>query len=70
MNEANTVTISVDEYFELRQKAEMNMTVVREIASFENRMNALADKLFELDSKVREIDMITAKHISGRYAEK
>ena len=35
MNEANTVTISVDEYFELRQKAEMNMTVVREIAGFE-----------------------------------
>lgn len=70
MNEANTVTISVDEYFELRQKAEMNMTVVREIAGFENRLNSLADKLFELDSKVREIDMITAKHISGRYAEK
>ena len=55
MNEQNTVTIPVDEYFELRQRAEMNMTVIREIANFENRMNEFDRKLFEFDNKLYEI---------------
>ena len=55
MAEQNTVTISVDEYFELRQKAEMNMTVLREIAGFESRLNELAGKLFEFDNKLYEL---------------
>lgn len=55
MNEQNTVTISVDEYFELRQKAEMNMTVLREIASFESRLTELGNKLFEFDNKLYEL---------------
>ena len=48
MGEVNTVTITIEEYFELRQKAEMNMTVVREIAHFETRLNELDRKMFEL----------------------
>lgn len=55
MNEQNTVTISVEEYFELRQKAEMNMTMIREIAGFENRLNELGNKLFEFDNKLYEL---------------
>lgn len=48
MGEVNTVTIPVEEYFELRQKAEMNMTMVREIAFFENRLNEFDRKLWEV----------------------
>ncbi len=48
MGEVNTVTIPVEEYFELRQKAEMNMTMVREIAFFENRLNEFDRKLYEV----------------------
>lgn len=50
MGETNTVTISVEEYFELRQKAEMHMTMIREIAAFENRMEMLERRVFELSS--------------------
>lgn len=55
MSEQNTVTISVDEYFELRQKAEMNMTVLREIASFESRLNEFGNKLFEFDNRLHDL---------------
>lgn len=55
MNEVNTVTISIEEYFELRQKAEMNMTVIREIANFEGRLTELGNKVFELDSKLYDL---------------
>lgn len=55
MNENNTVTISVDEYFELRQKAEMNMTVVREIAGFENRLNEFNQRLNEFSTAIYDI---------------
>lgn len=55
MNEQNTVTITVDEYFELRQKAEMNMTVIREIANFESRMTEFGNKLFEFDNRLYEL---------------
>lgn len=55
MNEANTVTISVDEYFELRQKADMNMTVLREIAGFENRINEFNNRLNEFSRQIYDI---------------
>ena len=48
MGETNTVTISVEEYFELRQKAEMHMTMIREIGAFENRMDLLESRVFKL----------------------
>jgi len=55
MNEVNTVTISIEEYFDLRQKAEMNMTVIREIAGFEGRLQELSNKIFELDNKLYDL---------------
>ena len=56
MMEANTVTIPIDEYFELRQKAEMNMTMIRELAGFEARLNDFSGKIFELSNKLHEIE--------------
>lgn len=55
MNGNNTVTISVEEYFELRQKAEMNMTVLREIAGFENRLNEFNQRLNEVSMEIYDI---------------
>ena len=50
MGETNTVTISIGEYFELRQKAEMHMTMIREIGAFENRMNDFDRRMYELSN--------------------
>lgn len=55
MGDVNAVTITVEEYFELRQKAEMNMTVVREIAGFENRLNEFDRRLYELGDAVERL---------------
>lgn len=55
--EANIVTIPIDEYFELRQKAEMNMTMVREIAGFENRLNEFNRVLNDFSSRIYRIEM-------------
>lgn len=56
MDTGNYVTIPIDEYFELRQKAEMNMTMIREIAAFEERLNEFSGKIFELDHRLHEIE--------------
>lgn len=48
MGEVNTVTIPIEEYFELRQKAEMHMAMVREIAFFENRLNEFDKRIYEV----------------------
>ena len=54
--EANTVTIPIDEYFELRQKAEMNMTMIREIAGFENRLNEFNGILNDFSNKIYRLE--------------
>ena len=56
MDTGNYVTIPIDEYFELRQKAEMNMTMIREIAAFEERLNQFSNRMFEFDNRVNEIE--------------
>lgn len=61
MMEDNTVTIPIDEYFELRQKAEMNMTMIREIAGFKNTLNEFnrilndfSDKIYRLEREIKK----------------
>lgn len=54
MSEANvaTVTITVDEYFDLRQKAETNLYLMTELARFEQRCNDLDRRLWEIERKM------------------
>ena len=54
MNETNvaTVTITVDEYFDLRQKAEANLYLMTELASFEQRCRDLERRLHEIERKM------------------
>lgn len=44
-----TVTISVDEYFDLRQKAEMNGFLMERMGNFEGRLMDLDRRFCELE---------------------
>lgn len=48
-NEIKTINISIDEYFDLRTKANMNDLVMRELGRMDNR-------LFEFDNKVTQLE--------------
>lgn len=54
MSETNvaTVTITVDEYFDLRQKAEANLYLMTELARLEQRYNDLERRLWEIERKM------------------
>jgi len=47
--EVPTVTISVDEYFDLRQKAEMNGFLMERIGRFEGQLMDMDRRLYELE---------------------
>lgn len=50
-NMANIVTISVDEYFDLRSKAEMNATLLERLAQLEARFIDFDRRLWEVEHK-------------------
>lgn len=54
MSETNvaTVTITVDEYFDLRQKAEANLYLMTELASFEQRCRGIESRLRVIERKM------------------
>jgi hypothetical protein len=51
----NTVTISVEEYFDLRQKAEMNAFLIAELHNTDRRFRQYDDILFRLEDEVRRL---------------
>ena len=53
--EAPTVTISVDEYFDLRQKAEMNGFLMERIGRFEGQLMDMDRRLYEMESKQKSV---------------
>lgn len=53
MSEA-TITISVDEYFELRQKAQMNDMLMYRLGEFEGRLCDYDRRIFELEQRLKE----------------
>ena len=56
MSETNvaTVTITVDEYFDLRQKAEANAYIVKELAALETRHDELLRRLLDVEMRIRD----------------
>lgn len=56
MSETNvaTVTITVDEYFDLRQKAEANAYLVAELTRLDCRVEGLNSRLMEIETKMFE----------------
>lgn len=53
--EVPTVTISVDEYFDLRQKAEMNGFLMERIGRFEGQLMDMDRRLYELENKQKSV---------------
>ena len=46
-----TVTISVDEYFDLRQKAEINGMLIKELGEIQGRLYDFDRRIFELEQR-------------------
>lgn len=55
MANENTVTIPLDEYFDLRQKAEMNAFLMGQLNNIEQRFRQYDDLLFRLEGEVRRL---------------
>ena len=55
MPSENTVTISLDEYIDLRQKAEMNAFLLGQLNGVEMRFSKYDDMLFSLEDEVRRL---------------
>lgn len=51
MPDTNTVTITLEEYFDLRQKAEMNGFLMNELGKMEARFQDIDRRLFDLERK-------------------
>lgn len=49
----NTVTIPVDEYFDLRQKGEMNLYLMNTLGELQTRICQLEGKVFDLEIKIK-----------------
>lgn len=48
----HTVTIPIDEYFDLRQKAEMNGFLMERIGHFQGQLEELQRRMWELEDRI------------------
>lgn len=55
MANENTVTIPLEEYFDLRQKAEMNAFLIGQLHNIDRRFDKYDDLLFRLEDEVRRM---------------
>lgn len=53
VNNVATVTIPIDEYFELRTKAEQGLYLANKLGNLENRIFEVERRCFELEDKMR-----------------
>ena len=58
LNTEKLITISVDEYFDLKTRAEMNALLFDRLGQYEGRICALENKLYDLEYKVNGRQMI------------
>ena len=52
-NEVKTITISIDEYFDLREKAQMNMYLMERLGQMDGRIHDLNRRVIELERMER-----------------
>ena len=52
-NEVKTINIPIDEYFDLRTRAEMNGILMERLGQFEGRFFDLDRRIFELEHKLK-----------------
>lgn len=55
MANENTVTIPIDEYFDLRQKADMNAFLMGQLQDIEKRFIQYDNELFRLNDEIRRL---------------
>lgn len=55
MANENTVTIPIDEYFDLRQKADMNAFLMGQLQNIEKRFFQYDNELFRLNDEIRRL---------------
>ena len=55
MSTENTVTIHIEEYFELRKQSEMNAYLLGELVRYEERFRLFDDRLFRLEDEARRM---------------
>ena len=56
MPDTNTVTITLNEYMDLRQKADMNGFLMNELGRMEARFQDFDRRLYELEERVRRCE--------------
>ena len=52
-NEVKTIDIPIDEYFDLRTRAEMNGILMERLGRFEGRFFDLDRRIYELECKLK-----------------
>lgn len=52
-NEVKTINIPIDEYFDLRTRAEMNCILMERLGQFEGRFFDLDRRIYELECKLK-----------------
>lgn len=55
MENENTVTITIEEYFDLRQKADMNAFLMGQLQNMDMRFHKYDDELFRLEDEIRRL---------------
>ena len=55
--EVKTINIPIDEYFDLRTRAEMNVILIERLGQIEGRFFDFDRRLFELEQKMKEQKM-------------
>lgn len=53
--EVKTVNIPIDEYFELKTKAEMNALLIQQFGNLECKLYDLDRRIYELEWKLKEV---------------
>ncbi len=54
-NEVRTISIPIDEYFDLRTKAEMNGILLEKLGQLDGRLWDYDRRIFELEQKLKEV---------------
>ena len=52
-NEARTVTIPIDEYFDLRTRAEINAMLIERLGKFEGNLWDFERRIYELEQRLK-----------------
>lgn len=56
-----TVNVPMDEYFELRKKADMNALIIQQFGKLEEKCCGLDYRIYDLERKLKEVEKNESK---------